>query len=151
MQNRTGPNSSGIDLRPTEPDECIYRLLESNNLPTEAIDSPDVTLYEATCDNTRIGFGSYEFYDSTALLRSIIVDSEMRGQGIGTSICIELEDSIACKMGERIYILTTEAVEFFEKIGYEQADPTSAPRPIQNRQQFTEHSPTSTVCMKKSV
>lgn len=151
MTNQETINLTGIDLQLTQPDQAIHQLLETNNLPIADIESPEIELYEATLNNKRIGVGGYEVHGSTALLRSIAVHPELRGHGIGTTICLELEDEIACNMGDAIYLLTNDAVEFFEKIGYERINRETAPEPIQRTQEFAELCPTTAVCMKKTI
>lgn len=142
---------TSIELRTTKPDESIHQFLESNDLPTEDIDSPDVTLYELTLDNERIGIGGYEIHDSTALLRSIAVKSSLRGRGIGTTICLQLEDKIACSMCDEIYLFTNDAAGFFERIGYERINRKTAPEAVQLTQEFAELCPSTAIFMKKTV
>lgn len=140
-----------IELHPIAPDEAVYQLLAANNLPTADIESPDCTLYGVTISNERIGIGGYEIHGSTGLLRSIAVHTEIRGCGIGTTICLKLEDHLACNMCDTIYLLTDDAAEFFESVGYERIDQATAPESIQHTHEFADSCPATTVCLMKTI
>lgn len=148
-----GPSESvsTVELAPTPPDHTVRFLLEHFGLPTEDLHEPEVQLYRATIGTEIVGIGGFEIHDDDALLRSIAVKPAAGGQGYGSQICDGLEIRIQARQCNAIYLLTTDAEPFFDKIGYERIKRESAPKPIQQTIEFAELCPTTAICMKKTI
>ena len=84
-----------------------------------------------------------------ALLRSLVVDSEMRGQGLGAQLT-KAAEALASRSGvESIYLLTIAAERFFAKRGYRKVSRTEAPVQIQRSSQFSRLCPSTAILMVK--
>lgn len=140
-----------VELHRVAPDDTVYDILESNDLPTADIETSTVRLFEALYGDELIGIGGFELHGTSALLRSIVVKRDAREEGFGTVICRELEDYVAYLGGDVIYLSTTSADGFFERLGYERITRDDAPGPIQNTQEFAELCDSTAVCMGKPI
>lgn len=142
-----------VDLVRVEPDEIrdAVAVLEAAGLPTADVDDRGVHLFRVERGGRTIGIGGLERYDEAALLRSIVVAEDARGQGVGTAICRGLEREARRRGAERAYLLTTDAAGFFERIGYERCGREDVPGRIARSRQFTELCPSSATCLRKSL
>lgn len=142
-----------IALEPTtdrDLNEAIA-LLERNDLPTADLHAEEVRLFLARVDGEVVGVGGLEVYESAALLRSLVVVSSARGEGYGTSLTRALEDRAASLGATEVYLLTTDAGEFFGDLGYREIGREEPPRSIRNTAQFSTLCPDSAVCMRRRL
>lgn len=139
----------GLELVPLEPGERAdaRALLASNGLPAADLDDPDVALFAAVEDGRTVGVGGLEQYGTAALLRSVAVRADRRGEGHGTRLCRALAVEARDRGVETLYLLTTDAAGFFEGLGFERCDRESAPTEVRGSDQFTDLCPSSAVCM----
>jgi amino-acid N-acetyltransferase len=88
---------------------------------------------------------------ATALLRSLAVDAGARGAGSGTAL-VEAAEGHAIREGvERVYLLTTAADRFFERLGYVRVAREKAPPEIQRTREFSDMCPDTAVLMTKDL
>ncbi len=96
----------------------ILALLKASALPVAGIEQHVETTLIARDHQKIVGCASVEVYDQAGLLRSVAVEAERRGEGLGerlTKAALEL----ARKRGVRdIYLLTTTASDFFPRFGF---------------------------------
>jgi amino-acid N-acetyltransferase len=140
-------------LRKAENSEIplIERLLRDNNLPYEDIHSKVNSLFICYANSGIVGIGGVEIFGKHALLRSLVVKEEFRGKGFGKAIYRELEKYASSKGVEELYLLTTTAEAFFEKLGFRRVDRNSAPEVVKNNDEFTSLCPSSAICMMKRI
>lgn len=131
--------------------EYVERLLSENDLPTTDLDASDVELFVFSVDDERVGCGGLEVYCDHALLRSVVVEDEHRGNSYGQSLCEGLLDRAQNQGVREVYLLTTTAADFFERLDFERIDPTSVPDSIQDTTEFAELCPDSAVCMRRRL
>ena len=86
-----------------------------------------------------------------ALLRSLVVLPEFRGQGFGEAIAITLERIAAEASFSKLHVLTTTAEELFTKLGYRVEPRESAPALIASTSEFRDLCPASAIYLIKSV
>ncbi len=123
------------------------RLLQSNGLPFEDcyehIGSFIGFFYEAEL----IAIGGIEILGNIGLLRSIAVQANRRGQGIGLSIVQALQQR-ATQLGiETLYLLTESAADYFHSQGYQFIDREKLPAGIKQTKQFQSLCPSSAQAM----
>ena len=98
-----------------------------------------------------IGTVGLEVFGSDALLRSLIVASSHRGEGLGIQL-VEGIEAHAHDIGvTSLYLLTTTADRFFDRHGYEQIERASVPEAIGATTEFVSFCPDSAVCMRKRL
>lgn len=131
--------------------EDIKHLLRDSDLPTEGLEAHLSHFILADEGGAIRGVSGLEPYPPVGLLRSVAVEASRRGSGVGRELCGELLLK-AHEWGVReVYLLTTTAGPFFEKLGFREIDRTAAPESIHQTEEFSTLCPASATCMMKTV
>ena len=122
-------------------------FLKCNSLPFSDLTLRDsyYILYRDEAQNI-IGSIGLEFYGTSALLRSLAVDENHRGLGLGR----ELVKAILLESSNKIqafYLLTETAYTFFLREGFVDVDRKSVPGLMKHSSEFTHTCPASEKCM----
>ena len=123
-------------------------LLENCKLPTSDI-QPQTRLFVMEENNKVIGTVALEHDGCDALLRSLCVEHDYRKKGVAGQLVSFIEHYAQLQEVHNIYLLTTTAVDFFAKKGYQNTERAQAPRFIQHTSQFASLCTSSAVLMKK--
>ncbi len=86
-----------------------------------------------------------------ALLRSLAVAAHVRGRGVGRALLADAERYARSHEVKDIYLLTTTAERFFARAGYERVERDSAPREIQQTEEFSTLCPATSALMRKRL
>jgi amino-acid N-acetyltransferase len=97
------------------------------------------------------GVVGLEIYDKVALLRSLAVSADSRRNGYGKALVAQAERYARSRGVTGIYLLTTTAAEFFERLGYKKTDRESAPDAIRRTEEFSALCPSSSAFMVKTL
>lgn len=153
MNEPADETRTALRLTRLPPDERAdsKRLLESCSLPTSDLDEPDVLLFRGVVDGQPVGVGGFELFGGSALLRSIAVERDRQGQGLGTALCRELERRARERGVRTLYLLTTDAAEFFERLGFDRCEREAVPAAVRDSREFSDLCPVSAVCMVKEI
>ncbi|MEA3197991.1 MAG: amino-acid N-acetyltransferase [Gammaproteobacteria bacterium] len=92
-----------------------------------------------------------EIYAADALLRSLVVARDARTKGVGSALVQHAEDYAASRGVHAIYLLTTTAESYFERLGYRRVDRTQAPPSIRSTAEFAGLCPASSAFMIKQI
>ena len=112
-------------------------VLLAEGLPVEDILRAPVKFFEVCAENgARIGWGGLEIYGHEAVLRSVVVNSVLRGTGSGKILVETLLEEAKHLELKRLWLLTTNAENFFAKLGFRHALRTDAPKSIQDCEEF---------------
>ena len=135
----------------TEADRpAIIALLEKADLLTDDLPVDLGTFRLALADEKLAGVAGLEILGENGLLRSVAVSPDFRNQNIGNQL---VEMIIALAKSEKIttlYLITTTADQYFERLGFTRVDRVSVPDTIAQTRQFSELCPASAVVMYKS-
>lgn len=101
-------------------------------------------------DHAIIGSIGLEFYGTSALLRSLAVDENHRGQGVGRELVKALLFENNKKM-HAVYLLTETAHAFFLQEGFVDVDRASVPELMQRASEFTHTCSASANCMQHKM
>jgi amino-acid N-acetyltransferase len=126
---------------------AIEELLKACGLPVEDLQLHLNHFIVAREENRIVGCIGLEV--EGPLLRSLAVDPSRRNQGIAKNLCKRLIESVPA--AREIYLLTTTAARFFERIGFERIKRSDAPNAIRENRQFTELCPSSAILMRKKL
>lgn len=129
----------------------VEALLAANGLPTSDLRSGSGRFYLARDGDAVVGAGGVERDGSDALLRSVVIEESSRGEGYGTALCTALEERARREGVETLYLLTTTAAGFFERLGYEAVDRESVPSAIRSTTEFADLCPSSATCLCKRI
>lgn len=122
----------------------LKAFLVSNQLPAHdlTLNNNLLLVYFNTHENL-VGSGGLEFYDDLALLRSLAVSPELRGQQLGKEIVTDLLKAAREKNIHEVYLLTQTASFFFQKLGFKPVSREHVPPAIQKSSEFANVCPAS--------
>jgi amino-acid N-acetyltransferase len=98
-----------------------------------------------------VGVIGVEIKEQCGLLRSLAVDHRFRKAGYGARLVTTLEDYSLTQKLEKLFLLTTTAVKFFEPLGYCTIARELVPREIQETTEFSAICPRSAAVMMKNL
>ena len=135
-------------LRPLSPATAEWAAFEAAlagaGLPTEDLAGAGQHFFVL---ETAAAFGGYFIAGPDALLRSVIVPVQAQGHGLGRAMVAALLHQLEEHGVERVWLLTTTAEPFFERVGFSSADRRLAPAAIAATPQFQGVCPSSAAFM----
>ena len=129
----------------------LRRMLVASGLPDNDV-GPDMAgdFLVATDDAGRVcGAIAMEQYGEDGLLRSLVVDPELRRMSLGKHLVDALEQEAVSRGVRTFYLLTNTAESYFPRLGYLPTERSSVPESIRNTSQFRELCPASAACFRK--
>ena len=124
--------------------DSLKAFLRSNNLPAEDVSlNNGLFLAYYNTQEVLVGSGGLEFYNNLALLRSLAVSPELRGQQVGKEIVSQLLEAAKQRGISEVYLLTQTASFFFQKMGFKPVARENVPDAIQKSSEFITVSPAS--------
>ncbi len=129
----------------------VRALLKKADLPCEDVEIGRQAFIIATSEGRIVGSVGVEAYGSCGLLRSLAVDEELRGRGLGSELTKEMVEMSPSLGIRELYLLTMTAAPFFEKLGFEKTERAKAPAALQGTTEFASLCPVSSVCMRKRL
>ncbi len=126
-------------------------LIEQAELPLQGVVDSFGNYLVVREDERLVGVCGLEVHDTEALLRSVAVDKDFQGQGIGVAL-VDAALELARKMSlKAVYLLTTTAQGFFERCGFVSLPRSEAPVGIRESWEFKTGCVHSAVFMKRDV
>lgn len=129
----------------------IRALLDDTGLPTSDFVSSRPEFVVIRQDDRILAAGGLERFGSVALLRSVVVAKDRRGEGWERRIVQELERIARESHLEGLVLLTQTARDYFSQQGYSVVARSSVPQELQQSEEFRSLCPASAVCMVKSM
>ena len=102
-------------------------------------------------DGRVVGVAGLELHAEDGLLRSVAVDDDYRGQGLGASLVEAVFGRAARLEIGTVYLLTTDARDYFARQGFVDCPRDEAPEAIRASWEFTTGCPTSAAFIKRAV
>jgi GNAT superfamily N-acetyltransferase len=137
-------------LREIKPGSAAFgtfvAALGAANLPTEDLLSEPFR-YFGLDDLAWGGFGA----GRDALVRSVVVSANARGRGLGAAIAAAIVGRAREEGVERLWLLTTDSAPFFARLGWNEAERSSAPPAISASRQFSGLCPASATLMVRAL
>lgn len=131
---------------------AVTELLEMSDLPIEGVTDQFPEGYAVAAHGDRIvGVAGVERYGPDGLLRSVAVHNARRGFGVGMQLVRERLQWARERKLRDMFLLTTTASSFFNRLGFEQIDRASAPPEMQQAREFAGLCPSTSIAMKMSV
>lgn len=127
---------------------ALLRLLEAANLPRAGLPEDLVAFLVAELCGRVIGAAGLELYGESALLRSVVVDPECQGTGVGRRIVSEALELARRRGASDVFLLTTTAQEWFPRFGFSREDRLRVPQPMLESAEFRGACPASAVLMR---
>lgn len=129
----------------------LAALLTADSLPIDDLTAPGRRFWRVDDERGLAGYGGLEADGVDGLLRSVVVPSDRRGDGAGRTVVTAVAGE-ARRLGvERLWLLTTSASGFFERLGFRRTERGSAPSAIASSAQFAGLCPSSAICMRHDL
>jgi amino-acid N-acetyltransferase len=129
--------------------DAIHDLLERVGLPIDGLDDHVADALVARLDGRIVGSVALERYAEGALLRSVAVDPQFQGAGLGRRLT-EAAIARAAEAGvPALYLLTTTAERFFPRFGFATISRDHVPSSLLQSVEFRSACPSSAVVMRK--
>lgn len=133
-------------------EQALRRLLETSDLPTSDLPAQSISGFLVADASGRVeGVVGLETENDVGLLRSLVTSAAMRGRGLGRQLVAAAEERAKSMGIASLWLLTTTAAEYFERLGYRQVGRGDAPAFIRNTRQFRELCPEAATLMEKSL
>ncbi len=143
-------NLTIVPVRGPKALEDVRARLLSEGLPVYDLGAAPVSFFEAhTQTGATVGWGGLEQYGNQAILRSVVVNSVLRGLGTGR-IMVDALIVEARRQGlSQLWLLTQSAEGFFDKLGFKTVSRASAPFAILSSEEFSNLADADAACMTK--
>ncbi len=141
------------DISPAAPADlpAILALLTASKLPRAGIEDHVASTLVARHEPGVVGTAALELYGGAALLRSVAVATQLRGQGLGAALTVAALD-LARRRGVRtVYLLTETAGRFFPKFGFTAITRAQVEPVVLGSLEFTTACPKSALVMVKRL
>jgi amino-acid N-acetyltransferase len=138
-------------LRPGEA-PAVRTLIEAAGLGAADLEPADwVHFIVARKGDAIVGAVGLEPFGKWALLRSLVVAAAHRQRAIASRLVAAIEKYARARGVGQIYLLTTSAVDFFVKQGYQMVERAAAPAPVQATEEFRTICPATAACLHKRI
>lgn len=144
-------NRIKFDSATVEDLPAIQTLLSFCHLPTDGIEHLTDNCVVARLGSKIVGTIALEPCGQSALLRSLAVAPDRRRQALGRKLSARMVSHARLLGVERLYLLTTDAEQYFARLGFKRAERNEAPAQILATSQFRSLCPKSAVCMTRNI
>ena len=139
-------------IRERPPQSGVVALLEAEGLPVSDLTEAHLEHFFFTgSDGAPSAIVGLELFGPDALLRSLVVSSTARTQGLGSALVLHAEGYAASHQVRALYLLTNTAEGYFGHRGYRRIDRAQAPPAIQSTSEFTSLCPATSAFMMKGL
>ena len=141
---------TGVEIRLASATDLadIEAMLVAASLPVEGVADHVTTFRVATSGGRVIGSAGVELYGDAGLLRSVVVRPDAQGQGVGATLTHQIvADVKRANIGE-LFLLTTTAPAYFERLGFEQVSRQSVPSALQASAELLGACPATAIVMR---
>lgn len=129
----------------------VLALLERHGLPIDGANGMADTLLVARANGKTVGAAGLELYAGGALLRSVVVDASLQGQGLGQRLTEAALALARTHHAPAVFLLTTTADGFFPRFGFERITREDVPASVQASVEFRSACPASAIVMRKPL
>jgi len=130
---------------------AVIMLLEKDKLPMAGINEHIGTTLVARRSARVVGCAAVEIYGTSGLLRSVAVDEERRGEGLGHQLTQAALDLARARGVTSVYLLTTTAEKFFPRFGFREVAREDVDPAVRASVEFTTACPASAVAMRADL
>lgn len=128
----------------------VGALLTACDLPVADLrDDGNVRFFGFRRESELLGVIGIEVCGDFGLLRSLAISADNRGNSLGRKLVAFSEEWATRSNLKALYLLTTTADSFFERLGYERLSRSEAPSTIAATPQFSGICPGSSIFMGK--
>ena len=147
------PTRLDVSIEPARGDDepAILRLLSIAGLPTDGLLDHLDTAVVARAGGRVVGCAALEVYADGALLRSVVVDTNAKGHGIGSLVTTAALNLASALGTPAVYLLTTTAEKFFPRFAFERIGRDQVPAGVQMSVEFRSACPSTAIVMRRAM
>jgi amino-acid N-acetyltransferase len=116
---------------------AVEALLRQAGLPLDGAADAFASGVVARDDGRIVGCAAVELFGAAALVRSIAVDPQARGQGLGSALLAAVETRARESGAHEAYLLTETAEDWFPRFGYRPVARADVAAPVAGSIEFT--------------
>lgn len=132
-------------------DGRMAALLKDAGLPIDDLDAANGNFIGLAKDGELLACCGLEATDGVALLRSLAVSRDARGQGYGQALALRLLNEARARRVKEVWLLTETAADFFARLGFVTAGRDNAPESIRATSQFSGKRCGSATAMRRAL
>lgn len=138
-----------MEIRPAQPADwpAIAQLLGRASLPLDGAEAHLGHFLVASQEQQVAGVAGLEVYGEHGLLRSVAVDREFRGEGLGGQLTNAIITQARAGGLASLTLLTTTAADYFPRWGFTRIERHQAPTAVTASVEFQGACPASAVVM----
>lgn len=130
---------------------AIEALLTADKLPLEGVKENIAGFFVIYHGRRLVAAIGVEPYSTAGLLRSAVVDRDMRGKGLGRFLVERVILEARKKGWKELYLLTETAQGYFAKFGFVAVDRSEVPPDVKESVEFQGACPVSATVMRLKV
>ncbi|HEX6749603.1 MAG TPA: arsenic resistance N-acetyltransferase ArsN2 [Longimicrobium sp.] len=137
-------------IRPAGPDDydVVDALLRRTSLPPDGLDEQFGDAYAVAESGGRVvGAAGVEVYGDAGLLRSVAVDPEWQGRGLGAALTRERLAWADARGLCEVYLMTNTAAGYFPRLGFAPVERAEVPEAVRGSLQFASVCPSTAAVM----
>ena len=141
------------EIRPASPADLLHAraLLAANALPLDGFPEEPEAVWIAAAGDRVVGVVALELYPDSALLRSLAVQQDLRGQRLGQQLVAAALDDVRRRDLAVVYLLTTTAETFFTRLGFAVVAREAVPDSLRGSIEFQSACPSTATSMMYRV
>lgn len=132
-------------------DPALATALAEAHLPVDDLREPGRRFFRFSDGAGLIGFIGWEATDGIAMVRSLVVLPDRRGQGWGRAMIGWAALHLAEDGTTDVYLLTTSIDRLAAQLGFAIIDRAEAPPPIRASRQFESLCPSTAILMHRNL
>jgi amino-acid N-acetyltransferase len=140
-----------VNIRPAASTDlpAVRTLLQRASLPLDGVQDFFPAHYTVAEQGQQVVAAiGVETYGKQGLLRSAVVADELRGSGLGSELARErLQWSKTIGL-DAVYLLTTTAAPFFDRLGFARVDRSAVPADLAAAPEFASICPSTAIVMR---
>lgn len=142
-----------LEIRSASPSDHapVADLVRSAGLPLAGLSEALRTAVVARDGEHVVGCAALELYGGDALLRSVVVAAERRGQRMGELLTEAALELARARGVRRVYLLTETAEGFFPRFGFRRITRTEVAAAVRESVEFRSACPDSAVVMVRET
>ncbi|XXF77934.1 arsenic resistance N-acetyltransferase ArsN2 [Myxococcaceae bacterium GXIMD 01537] len=138
-----------VTFRPARPEDlrAVEALLSDAGLPRQGVAAHLTHFVVAERAGVLVAAAGVERYETSGLLRSVVVDAAQKGIGVGAALVRRLIEKADAEGLHALFLLTTTAADYFPRFGFARIDRAQLPGELHASEELRGACPASAVVM----
>ncbi len=133
-----------------EPESDLAGMLRSVDLPVPS-DGGNVRMLKAYVGGELVGCVGYERFGSSAVLHSLVVIREAKGEGVGRTLVESLLATLRDAGCKQVFLVTADTAQYFGYFGFVPVEHGSVDPAVLASPEFSAYAPGEAICMRYTL